>query len=241
MPSHAELLDIHIGDKTMKKMITIVQVISLCAVTLFLTACSSYNTHSSDEAMQESKYQEGYLATEETTIETTIPIIAQTEDVDNSLSEKEYWSCVDEEILGIFKNNDLYVIRVDTRAPYMNYHVEFGVLNSDGTYSPIGISKDECVSKVQAVKDEIMQVLSSYQLEERKSIWSGPLHEIIGLHIYSRFVNTSFTPNTIDRYKVADYQIDLLEFYYGKGDISFIRMDNMDLSPWDKFEIYKSK
>ena len=135
MPSHAELLDIHIGDKTMKKMITIVQVISLCAVTLFLTACSSYNTHSSDEAMQESKYQEGYLATEEATIETTIPIIAQAEDVDNSLSEKEYWSCVDEEILGIFKNNDLYVIRVDTGAPYMNYHVEFGVLNSDGTYT----------------------------------------------------------------------------------------------------------
>lgn len=118
MPSRAEFLDIHIGDKTMKKMITIVRVISLCAVTLFLTACSSYNTHSSDEAMQESKYQEGYLATEEATIETTIPIIAQAEDVDNSLSEKEYWSCVDEEILGIFKNNDLYVIRVDTGAPY---------------------------------------------------------------------------------------------------------------------------
>ena len=56
-----------------------------------------------------------------------------------------------------------------------------------------------------------------------------------------RFVNTSFTPNTIDRYKVADYQIDLLEFYFGKGDISFIRMDNRDLLPWDKFEIYKSK
>ena len=206
-------------------------------IAMTFSGCHWYSGDTSTIATTEST-SFSTTSTLESPIYATTSEVIPTEHKNEGLDEKVYWEKVKEEIDAMLLRYNLYVFRIDMRAPYMNYHVEFGKSNDTREYTPIGLTKDECFMVIESVQDELMQIIASYQLEDGDSIWRRPSNTTIGLHVYSRFVNNNFSPSTIDRCCIADYQIDLLEYYYGNGDSSFIIMDSVDASPWEKFEVY---
>ena len=158
--------------------------------------------------------------------------------ISNALDEEEYWELVQEDIRSLLSEHNLFVFRIGTEMPYINYYVEFGKPSTDGRYTPAGLTKEECAALKECIQKELVAIISKYQLDGGNGFWSKPSHAVLGLFIYNRFINTNYTPAEIEQYCVSGYQVDLLDFYNKHDENSFVRMDYFDSSPWDKFEIY---
>lgn len=160
---------------------------------------------------------------------------------ESALGEDEFWELIQEEIDDLLVKYNLFAFRIGTEMPYINYYVEFGYPSYDGKYTPVGLTNDECATLKENLQKDLVAIISQYKLDEGSGIWNKPSHTMIGLFIYNRFTNTTFTPAKIDRHCVSGYQIDLLEYYYENNDNNFVKMDYFDSSPWEKFEIYTPK
>ena len=68
-----------------------------------------------------------------------------TEVISDALDEEEYWKLVQEDIQNLFRAHNLFVFRIGTETPYINYYVEFGKPSTDGRYTPVGLTREECV------------------------------------------------------------------------------------------------
>ena len=152
------------------------------------------------------------------------------------LSEKEYWEFIDTKIRKIFCEHNLFVIRVDSRIPYCNYHIEPGRLLDDDTYQPIGLQKDDYEALVSEMKESLHQLLNQYAIDYGDGFFSRPNRNIVGLHFYNRFNNSIFGRGTY--LGVADYQVDLLNYYYHHWSEDYIQMDNFDDHYWAVSEVY---
>ena len=174
---------------------------------------------------------------EQVTIETNASHVSTEVDSD-ALNEEDYWELVQEDIQNLFKEHNLFVFRIGTEIPYINYYVEYGKPSADGRYTPVGLTKEECVALKEFIQKELIEIISKYHLDEGKNFWSKPSRTVFGFFIYNRFTNTNFVPAEIDRICVSGYQVDLLDFYNKHEESNFVKMDYFESSPWDKYEIY---
>lgn len=165
------------------------------------------------------------------------------EENSGALKDREYWDAVMPELKSIFREHGLFVFRMDG-DPYCNYHLEYGLLTEDGKYIPCGLEQSEYEEKIASVKEEVYDVLDKYVLYIPDSIFKQPNPHILGLHFYSRFVETSEYTNyrKVIRENVADYQIELLYYYAeenGKENkYDHVIRDEFWAHPWEYNLVY---
>ena len=152
------------------------------------------------------------------------------------LPEKEYWEFIDTEIRKIFHEHNLFIIRIDSGMPYYNYHIEPGQLLDDNTYQPMGLTQDDYEVLISEVKEALHQLLNQYAIDYGDGFFSRPNWNIVGLHFYNRFNNSIFGRGAY--LGVADYQVDLLNYYYHHWSEDYIQMDNFDDHYWAVSEVY---
>lgn len=152
------------------------------------------------------------------------------------LSEKDYWEFIDTTIREVFRKQNLFIIRIDSRMPYCNYYIEPGRLLDDNTYQPIGLQKDDYEALISEMKESLHQLLNQYSIDYGDGFFSRPNRDIVGLHFYNRFNNSVFGKGAC--LGVADYQVDLLSYYYHHWSEDYIRMDSFDDYYWTVSEVY---
>ena len=152
------------------------------------------------------------------------------------LSEKEYWEFIDTQIRSIFRKYNLFIMRIDSRLPYCNYHIEPGILIDDNTYQPVGLGQEDYEALVAEVKDSLHELLNQYSIDYGEGFFSRPSQTIIGLHFYNRFNHSVFGHGAY--LGVADYQVDLLDYYYHDSSAQYIVMDNFSDFYWTVSEVY---
>lgn len=148
------------------------------------------------------------------------------------LSEEEYWEFVDTELRNVFETYGLFIIRVDNRMPYYNYHIEPGISVDKNTYRPISLTQKEYEALFSSLKKELNSIISQYAIDYGDGFFSRPIYNIVGLCFYNSFNSVVFGKDTALR--VADYQIDLLNYYYHHSSDQYIKIDSFSDSRWLK-------
>lgn len=120
--------------------------------------------------------------------------------------------------------------------PYYNYYIEPGRLLDDNTYQPIGLQKDNYEALISEMKESLHQLLKQYSIDYGNGFFSRPNRDIVGLHFYNRFNNSVYGRGAC--LGVADYQVDLLNYYYHHWSEDYIQMDNFDDYYWTVSEVY---
>lgn len=151
------------------------------------------------------------------------------------MDEDEYWNAVVDDIQKQFDDSNLFVDRVDSRIPYIKFYVEYGIKDGDNHFQPVGLSKTDYEQLVMQVKSGLVDILDQYIIEKPKGIFDSLSRFVIGIHFYNRFINELPNTTRIEKHSVADYQIDIVEYYY--GDI-YVRMEGFNESPWEKYKLY---
>ena len=151
------------------------------------------------------------------------------------MDEDEYWNALVDDIQSLFDDSNLFVDRVDSRIPYIKFYVEYGIKDGDNQFQPVGLAKTDYEQLVMQVKSGLMDILDQYIIEKPKGIFDSPSRSIIGIHFYNRYINELPNATRIEKHAVADYQINIVEYYYGG---TYVRMDGFDDSPWEKYRLY---
>ena len=195
-------------------------------ITLYIKAKELYNDLNQDEKSE----VQNYNILEE--METKIPIGWMIP----VLSEKEYWEFIDSKLREILHEHDLYIMKIDSGIPYYSYYVEPGRLTDDNTYRPIGLERDDYETLFEEIKEALHQLLNQYSIDYGKGIFSRPIRDIIGLHFYNRFNHSVFGKGAC--LGVADYQVDLLSYYYHHWSDKYTVMNNFNDFYWAVSEVY---
>ena len=152
------------------------------------------------------------------------------------LQEDKYWEKVDIQLRQLFREHNLFIIRIDAGAPYRNYHIEPGVLVSENTYQPKGLEQEEYETLFSEMKNALYSILNQYSIDFGNGFFSRPNTDIIGLHFYNRFNHSVFGKGA--ELGVADYQIDLLSYYYHYLSDQYTKIDNFDAFYWTVSSVY---
>lgn len=153
------------------------------------------------------------------------------------LGNIEYWDVVKPEIISMLNDHNLYVAYIDNGYPYVNITVEYGVKNEEGKAIATGISQTEYCELVAHVKQELHVILDKYKIQKPKT-WFHACNSHLGIFFKNWFYDEQRTPHKVISEEVAWYQIDLLEYYYERGDDSFTLMNGMSETIWSKYPIY---
>ena len=86
------------------------------------------------------------------------------------------------------------------------------------------------------MKESLHQLLKQYSIDYGNGFFSRPNRDIVGLHFYNRFNNSVYGRGAC--LGVADYQVDLLNYYYHHWSEDYIQMDNFDDYYWTVSEVY---
>ncbi len=153
------------------------------------------------------------------------------------LCEEEYFEYIDNVIIQFANDNSLFLFRFDSRLPYHNYYFVSGEYVDENTYRSVSLSGEEYEKLYQEFKQCLLDAMSKKALEHGTGFFSRPGYQVIGLFLYNPFIKE---PNPeIQREKIGSYQVDLMSYYYQDITEEYIKMEDFENSPWDKWNLVK--
>ena len=171
--------------------------------------------------------------------EITEVTIEETEATVRVLDSIEYWDIVQEEIIFMLNQNNLYVSTIDSAYPAIIYEVEPGKQTDDGKIVAAGLSQEQYEELYQHIKVELQIILDKYELAEPKSAFHA-CDSIVGISFYNWFIDKNKVADNVESLWVASYQLDLLEYYHKYEEDAFVIMEGFSENVWSKYVVYNS-
>lgn len=172
-----------------------------------------------------------------TNVETTYSTVAETEATVPVLDSIEYWDVVQEEIIAMLNQNNLYVSAIDSSYPAVVYEVEPGKQTGDGKIVATGLSQEQYEELFQIIKEELHIILDKYKLAKPKSAFHA-CDSIVGISFNNWFVDEHKVADRVESLWVASYQLDLLEYYHNFEEDAYMRMEGFGENIWSKYAVY---
>ena len=163
--------------------------------------------------------------------------VEETEATVPTLESIEYWEIVQEEIISMLNRNNLYVSAINSSYPAVIYEVEPGKPTDDGKIVAVGLSQTEYAELYQNIKEELHIILDKYELAKPKSAFHA-CDSIVGISFNNWFIDENKVSDRVDSLWVANYQIDLLEYYHNYEENTYILMEGFSENVWSKHPVY---
>lgn len=167
-----------------------------------------------------------YLTTEET--EPPIP----------TFDSIEYWEIVQDEIVSMLNQHNLYTSAITHVYPCVQFYVEPGIVIDDGKIVASGLSQEEYEEVFESVKVELHIILDKYKLAKPKSAFHG-CHSIVDIFFDNWVIDENKVYDNVYSRDVACYGLDLLEYYYEYEENSYIQKDAFFDDVWAKYPVFK--
>ena len=154
------------------------------------------------------------------------------------LDNIEYWDEVGVEIVTMLNEHGLYVSAINSSYPCVFYYVEPGKQSNDGQIVAAGLSKEEYEKLRQRIVEELHSILDNYRLAKPKTVFHA-CDSIVGIVFNNWFVDNSRITDSVISLEVANYEIDLLKYYYEHEEGSYVYVDGMSENIWLKYNVYE--
>ena len=165
------------------------------------------------------------------------PTIKETEPPVIVLDNLEYWDVVQDEIVSMLKEHNLYLRATSHGYPCKQYHVEPGIVTDDGKAVASGLSQEEYEKVYESVMIELHVILDKYKLAKPKTAFHG-CYSIVDIFFNNWFINENKVYDNVESLKVASYGLDLLEYYYNYEENDFIHRQGFWPDTWSKQPVY---
>lgn len=169
--------------------------------------------------------------------ETVCPTTEATELPIQALDSIEYWEIVQDEILSMLKEHNLYLSATTHGYPCKQFHVEPGIATDDGKVVASGLSQEEYEKVFESVKVELHIILDKHKLAKPKTALHG-CYSMVDIFFNNWFVDENKIYDNVDSRKVASYGLDLLEYYYDYEKNAYIIRDGFFPDVWSKYPVY---
>lgn len=150
----------------------------------------------------------------------------------------EYWDIVQDEIVSMLKQHNLYVTATSHAYPCVQLYVEPGIVTDDGKAVASGLYQEEYEEVFESVKIELHIILDKYKLAKPKTAFHG-CHSIVDIFFNNWFIDENKVYDNVDSRKVASYGLDLLEYYYNYEKNNFIHRQGFWTDTWSEHPVYK--
>ncbi len=149
----------------------------------------------------------------------------------------EYWEIINDEIISMLNEHDLYVSAINSSYPAVLYEVKPGIKGEDGKIIPSGLSQEEYEELYQHIKEELHAILDKYVLAKPKTAFHA-CDSIVGIYFNNWFIDMPMLPG-VNSWQVASYELNLLEYYHEYEDNSYINKDGFHAEVWSKYVVYE--
>lgn len=173
-----------------------------------------------------------------TKTDTVSPTPEETEPPIPTLDSIEYWEIVEDEIVSMLKEHNLYLSATTHGYPCKQFHVEPGIITEGGTAVASGLSQEEYEQVLESIKTELYIILDKYKLAEPKTAFHS-CYSIVDIYFNNWVIDENKIYDNVYSRDVACYGLDLLEFYYEHEEKSYIKMDTIFSDVWTKYPVYK--
>jgi predicted small lipoprotein YifL len=148
----------------------------------------------------------------------------------------EYWDIVQDEIVAMLNEHNLYVSAINSSYPCVLYEVEPGIRTENGQIMASGLSQEEYEELYLHIKEELHTILDKYVLAKPKTAFHA-CDSIVGVYFKNWFIDMPMLPG-VNSWQVASYELDLLEYYHEYEDNSYISKDGFHTEVWSKYVVY---
>lgn len=169
--------------------------------------------------------------------ETVCPTTEATEPPIQALDSIEYWEIVEDEIVSMLNQHNLYVSSTTHAYPCVGFYVEPGIVTDDGKVVASGLSQEEYAEEFESVKKELYIILDKYKLAEPKSVFHG-CHSTVEFFFHNWFIDKNKIKNNVCSRSVASYGVDLLEYYYDYEEKAYVNREGFFPDAWSKYPVY---
>lgn len=152
------------------------------------------------------------------------------------LDSIEYWDIINDEIISMLNEHNLYVSGINSSYPCVLYEVEPGIKGEDGKIRAYGLSQGEYEELYQHVKAELHSILDKYVLAKPKSAFHA-CDSIVGIDFKNWFVDMPMLPG-VNSWQVAGYKLNLLDYYHEHEKNSYLIKDGFYTEVWSKYVVY---
>lgn len=170
--------------------------------------------------------------------ETVSPTTEATEPPIPVLDSLDYWEIVEDEIVSMLKEHNLYLSAITHGYPCKQYHVAPGIITDDGKAVASGLSQEEYEQVFESVKIELHIILDKYKLAEPKTGFHS-CYSILDIYFDNWVIDENKIYDNVYSRDVACYGLDILEYYYEYEDDFYIKKDAIFTDVWTKYPIYK--
>ncbi len=140
------------------------------------------------------------------------------------LTEQEYIDLVSNTIKVFAEEHSLAVLQLDSRAPYLNFHLTPVEKLDNGKNKRRSITQEEAKTLYELAKAEIIDNLSGYYC---KRYYYDIIGIFIGIYSDEASVQNSYWPDI----RLIGIQFDVE--YYQKGEVDYWTMDNFNDLYWN--------
>lgn len=148
----------------------------------------------------------------------------------------EYWEIVNDEIVSMLNEHNLYVSSINSSYPCVLYEVEPAIQAEDEQIKASGLSQDEYEELYQHIKNELHIILDKYVLDKPKTAFHA-CDSVVGIYFNNWFKDMPMFPG-VNSWQVASYELDLLEYYHEHEGNSYINKDGFFTEAWEKYTVY---
>ena len=196
----------------------------LCVVIILMFIISGCSTTVDDMELP-TDTKSIYPSEEE--VQETIPV----------LDSIEYWDIVNDEIVDMLNEHDLYVAAINSSYPCVLYEVEPGKRTEDGDIVATGLSLEEYKELYHRIKAELHIILDKYELAKPKTAFHG-CDSIVGLFFHNWFIDENMVYNNVKSRDVAVYELDLLKYYHEHDEGTYICAEGFFDDLWLEHPVY---
>ena len=168
--------------------------------------------------------------------ETAYPTTEATEPPIQVLDSIEYWEVVNDEIVSMLNEHNLYVATINSSYPCVLYDVEPGIQTEDGEIVASGLTEEEYRELYNHIKEELHSILDKYELAKPKSAFHA-CDSIVGIFFHNWFIDMPMFPG-VTSWWVASYEVDLLRYYHEYEENAYIYKDGFSTEAWSKYQVY---
>lgn len=148
----------------------------------------------------------------------------------------EYWEIVQDEIVSMLNQHNLYISAITSGYPSIQFYVEPGV-ELDGKIVASGLSQETYKELFESIKIELHIILDKYKLAKPKSIFHG-CHSNLDIFFSNWVVDENKIYDNVYSRDVACYGLDLLEYYHEYDEGAYIQRNAFHAEIWSKYPVF---